>query len=96
MNFIAPLMFIVGGVAMAGIVTMYLLRLRREERTVSSTFLWSQLVRDVEANAPWQRLRHNWLLWLQLLIALLLAFALARPFLPTAGVSGQSRSDSAG
>lgn len=90
MNFIAPLMFIVGGVAMAGIVTMYLLRLRREERTVSSTFLWSQLVRDVEANAPWQRLRHNWLLWLQLLIALLLAFALARPFLPTAGVSGQN------
>ena len=90
MGFIAPLMFILGGVVMAGIVTMYLLRLRREERTVSSTFLWNQLVRDVEANAPWQRLRHNWLLWLQLLIALLLAFALARPFMPTAGVSGQN------
>jgi hypothetical protein len=90
MGFIAPLMFILGGVVMAGIVTMYLLRLRREERTVSSTFLWNQLVRDVEANAPWQRLRHNWLLWLQLLIALLLALALARPFRPTAGVSGQN------
>lgn len=90
MGFIAPLMFILGGVVMAGIVTMYLLRLRREERTVSSTFLWNQLMRDVEANAPWQRLRHNWLLWLQLLIALLLAFALARPFIPTAGVSGKN------
>jgi len=75
MGFIAPLMFIAGGTVLAGIVAMYILRLRREERTVSSTFLWNQLVRDVEANAPWQRLRHNWLLWLQLLIALLLAFA---------------------
>lgn len=90
MGFIAPLMFILGGVVVAGIIAMYILRLRREERTVSSTFLWNQLVRDVEANAPWQRLRHNWLLWLQLLIALLLAFALARPFRPTAGVSGKN------
>ncbi|KPL81531.1 VWA domain-containing protein [Herpetosiphon geysericola] len=90
MGFIAPLMFIAGGTVLAGIVAMYILRLRREERTVSSTFLWNQLVRDVEANAPWQRLRHNWLLWLQLLIALLLAFAIARPFRETVGVSGQN------
>ncbi|HEY1015375.1 MAG TPA: BatA and WFA domain-containing protein [Herpetosiphonaceae bacterium] len=90
MSFIAPLMFALGGAIMAGIVAMYLLRLRREERTVSSTFLWNQLVRDIEANAPWQRLRHNWLLWLQLLIALLLGLALARPFFATSGVSGRN------
>ena len=54
------------------IVAFYMLRLRRRERTVSSTFLWQQLVRDVEANAPWQRLRRSLLLLLQLLLAIAL------------------------
>ena len=62
------------------IVAMYLLKLRREDRRVSSTFLWQRIVRDVEANAPWQKLRRNLLLLLQLLLLLLLALALARPF----------------
>src|SRR5690606_36222092 len=39
------------------IVLLHMLRLRRTEMPVSSTFLWQQLVRDREANAPWQRLR---------------------------------------
>src|ERR1043165_7634043 len=72
------------------IVAMYLLKLRREERTVSSTFLWQRMVRDVEANAPWQKLRRNLLLLLQLLLLLLLALALARPFFPTTGIAGRN------
>ena len=63
------------------IVAFYMLRLRRRDVPVGSTFLWQQLVRDVEANAPWQRLRFSWLLLVQLLIAALLVFAAARPFL---------------
>ena len=63
------------------IVAMYLLRLRRTERVVSSTYLWQRLVRDVEANAPWQRLRRNLLLILQLAFLAALILALARPFL---------------
>jgi hypothetical protein len=69
---------------------MYLLKLRREDRSVSSTFLWKRMVRDVEANAPWQKLRFNWLLLLQLLLLLLLAFALARPFFKTVGSAGRN------
>ena len=57
-----------------------MLRLRRRDVPVGSTFLWQQLVRDVEANAPWQRLRFSWLLLVQLLIAALVVLAAARPF----------------
>src|SRR6187399_1451549 len=58
-----------------------MLKLRRPERDVSSTFLWQHLVRDVEANAPWQRLRRSVSLLLQLLCALLLVAAVVRPAL---------------
>jgi VWA domain-containing protein/aerotolerance regulator-like protein len=62
------------------ILAFYMLRLRRTERAVSSTYLWQKLVRDVEANAPWQRLRRSLLLLLQLLLVIALAFVVARPF----------------
>ncbi|MBV9790870.1 MAG: BatA and WFA domain-containing protein [Chloroflexi bacterium] len=72
------------------VIAMYLLKLRREEQTVSSTFLWQRMVRDVEANAPWQRLRRNILLLLQLLVLFALIFALARPYLLTTGITGRN------
>jgi Ca-activated chloride channel homolog len=80
MPFLAPLA-IAGLAFIPLIIAFYMLRLRREERTISSTFLWQQLVRDVEANAPWQRLRRSLLLLLQLLLVLILVLAAARPFL---------------
>ena len=58
MGLLAPLALI-GLVSVPIIVAFYMLRLRRPERPVSSTFLWQQLVRDVEANAPWQKLRRS-------------------------------------
>lgn len=82
---ITPLALI-GLMSLPVIVAFYMLRLRRRDVQVGSTFLWQQLVRDVEANAPWQRLRFSWLLILQLLIAGLVVAAAARPF-------GVTRSD---
>jgi Ca-activated chloride channel family protein len=81
---ITPLALI-GLIGLPIIVAFYMLRLRRRDVPVGSTFLWQQLVRDVEANAPWQRLRFSWLLLLQLLIAAIVVAAAARPF--TASVS---------
>ncbi len=63
-----------------------MLRLRRREVLVSSTLLWQKLLRDREANAPWQKLRRNLLLLLQLLILLALVLALARPFIPVPSI----------
>jgi VWA domain-containing protein/aerotolerance regulator-like protein len=63
------------------VIAMYLLKLRRDEAVVPSTLLWTRLVADVEANAPWQRLRRSLLLLLQLLLVIALAVLAARPFL---------------
>ena len=90
MSLLSPLALLAAAVIGPIIVAMYLLKLRREERTVSSTFPWQRMVRDVEANAPWQKLRRNLLLLLQLLLLLLLVLALARPFLHTQGISGRN------
>ncbi|MCP4536201.1 MAG: VWA domain-containing protein [Chloroflexi bacterium] len=79
MHFMIPLAFILA-VLLPVIVALYFLRLRREKHTVSSVYLWQEMVRDVAANTPWQRLRVNWLLVLQLLFLIALIFALARPF----------------
>jgi len=72
------------------ILILYMLKLRRRDVLVSSTLLWQRLLRDREANAPWQRLRRNLLLFLQLAILVLLTLALARPFIPTSVVASGS------
>ncbi|HZU11303.1 MAG TPA: VWA domain-containing protein [Chloroflexota bacterium] len=63
----------------APIVAMYILKLRRRDVVVPTTFLWERALQDVQANAPWQRLRPNRLLILQILALLALVFALAQP-----------------
>lgn len=79
MSFLAPLALALSLLAVP-IILLYMLRLRRREVQVSSTLLWRQLLQDREANAPWQRLRRNLLLFLQLLILAALVLALARPY----------------
>lgn len=80
MPFLTPLAFLAGLIAIP-IILLYMLRLRRREVMVSSTFLWQQIMEDKEANTPWQKLRRNLLLILQLIILLLMVLALARPFI---------------
>jgi len=79
MSFLAPAALALAALSIP-IILLYMLRLRRRDVPVSSTFLWQQLLRDREANAPWQRLRRNLLLLLQLLVLAVLVIALARPF----------------
>ncbi len=89
MGLAAPL-GLLGLALLAPVIAMYLLKRRREEALVSSVFLWERVVQDIEANAPWQKLRRNLLLLLQLLFLLAAIFGLARPFVRTAGAAGQS------
>jgi len=80
MSFLSPLGLLFGLLAVP-ILILYMLKLRRREVEVSSVMLWQMLLRDREANAPWQRLKRNLLLLLQLLLLAALVIALARPFL---------------
>ena len=80
MPFTTPLALL-GLLFVPAVVAMYLLKLRREETPVPSTLLWHRLVADVEANAPWQRLRRSLLFLLQLLLVIVLVLLAARPFL---------------
>lgn len=85
MAFLTPLALLAGLLAIP-IILLYMLRLRRREIVISSTFLWQQILQDSEANTPWQRLRRNLLLLLQLLILAALVLALARPFVTVPAV----------
>ncbi len=72
------------------ILAMYMLKLRRREIEVPSTMLWAALLRDRQANTPWQRLKRNLLLILQLLVLAALVTALARPALAVRTVASGS------
>ena len=65
------------------IVLLYLLKQKHQDYPVSSIMLWHKALKDVEANAPWQKLRSNILMFLQLLAMSLLIFSLAKPYVLT-------------
>ncbi len=87
--FAQPLAFLLLGL-LPIIVLLYLLKLRRTEQLISSIYLWQRMVRDLEANAPWQRLHPNILMILQLLFIIVLMLALARPTLQSSRQSSQA------
>ena len=79
MNFLAPAAFLFAA-TLPVVVVFYLLKRKRVIKLVPSTLLWQKFLAETQASAPFQRLRHNWLLLIQLLLLLLAVLALARPY----------------
>ncbi|WP_334073705.1 MULTISPECIES: VWA domain-containing protein [Paenibacillus] len=73
------------GLALPVIVIMYLFKRKYTDTLVPSHMLWNRVLRNMEANRPWQKLQNRLLLWLQLLAAALLVAALMLPFVRVQG-----------
>src|SRR6266705_4998658 len=82
MTFLAPAAFAFAA-AIPVVVLFYLLKRKRVVRLVSSTLLWQKFLAETQASAPFQRLRKNWLLILQIILLVLTVLALSRPYFAT-------------
>ncbi|MHC4154196.1 MAG: vWA domain-containing protein [Planctomycetota bacterium] len=71
------------------LLLLYFLKLKRREQVVSCTLLWKRAVQDLQVNAPFQRIRRNILLLLQLLMLTAVLLALAGPILSRIIAPGQ-------
>lgn len=67
------------------ILLLYLLKQKALDNQVSSLYLWREVYRNMESQTPWEKLKHNLLLYLQLLLALLLILSMAGPYRNQAG-----------
>jgi Ca-activated chloride channel family protein len=68
---------LIGLIAVPLIIILYIMKQKREKVIVSSHVLWQKVLRDMQAATPWQKLRKNLLMFLQLLCAVLIVLALA-------------------
>lgn len=87
MSFYSPMsfLFLIG---LIPIILMYLLKKQHTDVRISSNYLWEKALRDVEANRPWQKLKKNILLLLQLLTFAALVFAIAQPYIFSDKIGG--------
>jgi hypothetical protein len=86
-DFRSPVWLWLGSLAVP-LVVLYILKVRRRPRVVPSTFLWQETLREMEAQAPFRRLRRDWLLLLQILALATLVLSAAGPYWPTFRLSG--------
>jgi hypothetical protein len=67
------------GLTLPAILMLYLFKRKYIDTDISSHLLWNRVLRNMEANRPWQKLQNQLLLWLQLLAAALLVLAIMQP-----------------
>ena len=80
MTWLTPTLGIIAAsIAVPTLVILYFLKLRRRDLEISTTLLWKKAIQDLQANAPFQKLRRNILLLLQLIALGAALVAVAQP-----------------
>ena len=74
----------------AASILLYLLMLRRREVLVPSVMLWRRAADDMQANAPFQKLRYNLLMLLQVAALAAVVLGLAGPYIMSGRLTGRS------
>lgn len=67
------------------VIALYILKRKYKEKEISSSLLWMEAYKNSIANTPWEKLKLNIMMFLQILVLLLLIFALMNPFLNIGG-----------
>lgn len=67
------------------IIFLYFLKQKSQDMPFSSIMLWQEIYKNLEAKKPFEKLKQNILMYLQILLMLLLIFALMAPVLKNGG-----------
>ena len=67
------------------LILLYILKRKYKEEVISSTLLWNEVYKNTRANTPWEKLRKNIMLLLQIITLLLLILSLMKPYLNFGG-----------
>ena len=68
------------------IIILYLLKQRVKDQPFSSTLLWREIYKNLEAKTPFEKLKNNILMYLQILAMLILILALMAPIIRNGGL----------
>jgi len=72
------------------IILLYILKQRAVDTPFSSSLLWREVYKNLEAKTPFEKLKQNILMYLQLLLMLLLILALMAPTLKRGGLANEN------
>lgn len=78
-----PLFFLV---LVPVIIFLYLLKQKAKEQEFSSNILWKEIYKNIEAKNPFEKLKYNILMYLQIILLLLLVAALMAPIIKKGGL----------
>ncbi len=70
------------------IILLYILKQETKPKEFSSSMLWKEVVRNMEATKPWEKLKKNILLFLQILTVLLFVVTMMHPWIKGFGTTG--------
>lgn len=67
------------------VILLYILKRKYKEKEISSSLLWKEAYKNTQANTPWEKLKINIMMIIQIAIFLILILSVMKPFLKFGG-----------